>query len=174
MALMDISELRGPVGLVLVLAAFVGITLLGKRVGRRWLRSPLRAAAISGATLTTLALVLVISGEYSCTARAPVAHSPDGKHVAILTWSLQGALGMDLASVNVRHSYSPFAENVYSGPGDSGGTDPQIRWIDNTHLLIRYHDYAGYEQTCTSRVFNVDVICDHSPAQYNIRSEQPK
>ena len=64
MSPMDISELRGPVGLVLVLAAFVATTALGKRVGRRWLRWPIRTAAISGAILTTLALVLVIFGEF--------------------------------------------------------------------------------------------------------------
>lgn len=166
---MDISELWRPLGVVIVLVSFVVASIFGKRFGRRWLRWLFRGAAISGATLTALVLLLIIVGEYSCTARAPVAYSPDGKRVAILTWGLQGATGLDWASVDVRRRYSPLAQNVYSGPGGSipdakiGGTDPQIHWIDSTHLLVRYHIYVGYQQRCTTRVLDVDVICETLP-----------
>jgi hypothetical protein len=176
---MDISELRGFVVVLFVLSACVGVFVLAKRIGRKWLRWPLRGTAIVGATLTLFVLALFIFGEYACTARVPVAYSPDGKHAAILTWGLQGALGMDIANVAVRYRYNPFAKNVYSGPGispipHSSDIDPQIRWIDNTHLLIRYHDYPEYDQTCASGAFDVEVICEHSPWPSAQDSQQQK
>jgi hypothetical protein len=116
---MDISELPFYVVVLLVLVAFVAVFFFAKRLSKRLLRWPVRGVASTGMVLTVLLLVLFSLGQYSCTARAPLAYSPDGNHVAVLTWGLQGALGADIATVKVRHRYSPFAKNVYSGPGDS-------------------------------------------------------
>jgi hypothetical protein len=104
---MDISELPFYVVVLLILVAFVAVFVIAKRLSRRWLRWPVRGVASLGMALTVLLLAGFVFGEYSCTARAPRAYSPDGRHVAVLTWGLQGALGADMATVKVRHRYSP-------------------------------------------------------------------
>lgn len=163
---MDISELFVPFAVLALCGLLTGALVFSRRVKNRWVRIPLRLTSSAGMLLGLLLLVAFTFSEYSCTARAPSAYSPDGKHVAVLTWGLQGALGLDMADVSVRHRWSPFAKVAYSGPGDAGhGGDPQMRWIDNTHLLIRYHDYGygpgtGYEQSCLSHVLDVEVQCE--------------
>ena len=182
---MDVSELAPNVLVALVLAVFIALFVLAGRLRSWWLRWPARSGAVVGVALSALALVLLGFNEYSCTARAPLAYSPDGKHVAILTWGLHDAaspacliyrgmaggwlLGLDIASVNVRNRWIPYANTAYSGPGWSDypevrDTDPQIRWIDNNHLLIRYHD--AYGQKCGHDRSGVEVICEHLPVPF--------
>jgi hypothetical protein len=166
---MDISEGLKPLAVLIVLMGLAAVFVFGRRVKSAWLRIPLRGMSIIGAVLTSLLLALFMLGQYACTARIPVSYSPDGKYAAILTWGLQGALGWDMAHIGVRQRWSPYARTVYDGPGTSnipGGrvTDPQVRWLDNKHLLVRYLDHgSGYEQTCTTHVFDVDVICQRLP-----------
>jgi hypothetical protein len=166
---MDISELLIPFVVLVLGAALAWIFALSPHVKRRLIRIPVRITASLGMLLSFLFLVLFTVGTYACEARAPSTYSPDGKHVAVLTWGLQGALGLDLADVTVRHRWSPLAKRAYFGPGDSrNGGDPHVRWIDNKHLLIRYHDYGyapgtGYEQSCVSHVLDIDVKCEKEP-----------
>jgi hypothetical protein len=163
---MDISELFVPFVVLLIGAALAGSFFVAPQVKRRSIRIPVRITASLGMLLSFLFLALFTVGTYACEARSPSAYSPDGKHVAVLTWGLQGALGFDLADVRVRHRWSPIAKVAYFGPGDSeNGGDPQVRWLDNQHLLIRYHDYGygpgtGYEQSCVSHVLDIDVKCE--------------
>ena len=161
----DISELPFYVVVLLVLVAFVVVFLLANRSSRRWLRWPAQGGATIGAILTVFVLGFSVLGEYACTARAPLAYSPDGKHVAVMTWGLQGATGADIASVKIRHRYSPFYTTVYSGLGAAGNpavhsTDPQVRWLDNRHLLIRYQEWSGYSQICASNGSGIEVVCE--------------
>jgi len=167
---MDISELPRYGIVLFVLVMFVALFVVAKRLSRKWVRWPVRGVTSLGAGLTVLLIALFVFGDYSCTARAPKAYSPDGKHVAIITWGLQGALGADMATVTVRHRYSPFARNVYSGPGESDyprvrATGPQVRWVDNKHLLVRYCDWPGSDQICASHSFGIEVICERLPSQ---------
>lgn len=153
--------------ILLIPAAFIAGFVLAKGISRKWLRWPLRGATFLSAGLTSLLLLFMIFGEYACTARAPATWSPDGKYAVVLRWSLQGALGADIATVDVRRRFSPFPKSVYVGPGVSPnaveGIEPEIRWIGNKRLLVRYYDFPGYVQRCNSRVFDVEVICQHSP-----------
>ena len=166
---MDISDLPFYVVVLLVLSAFLFFFFFAKRLSTRWLRWPVRGGMGTGTFLTTSLLLLSILGEFDCTARAPAIFSSDGKHVAVQRWGLQGALGADFATVKVRHRYSPFFQKVYSGPGYPPGPfspdrDPQVRWLDNRHLLIRYHDWGyEYDQSCAPRASGVDIICETLP-----------
>jgi len=173
---MDISELPFYGVALLVFGALVAILLAAKRLSSRWLRWPVRTLASVGMVLTLILLVLFVFAGYSCTARAPLFYSPDGKHVAVLTWGLQGALGMDLATVMVRHRHSPFAKKAYSGPGippypRTADADPQLRWVDNKHLMISYREYPGYQQTCVPHVFDLDIICQRLDPWPNWRNK---
>ena len=175
---MDISELPFYVGVLVLLVAFVAVFVTAKRLTRRWLRWRVRGGAGVGMALTVLSLALFVVGDYSCTARAPLAYSADCKHVAVLTWGLQGALGSDIATVKVRHRYSPFAKTVYSGSGwsdspDLHDTNPQVRWIDNKHLIIRYYEFPGYEQVCAPHALGIEVVCEHLPSHF-VSSSQYK
>jgi hypothetical protein len=113
---------------------------------------------MGGAALIVILLALFVLVDYCWTGRAPVTYSPDGKHVAILAWRSLSAIDDGIATVKVRHSYSPFAKKVYSGPGyNAESADVQLRWIDNSHLLIRY---GVYDQACALHAFGVEVICE--------------
>jgi hypothetical protein len=161
---MDISELPFFVGILLVLvvffAAFVAGTYKAKRLGTQ-LRWPVRVGASAGAAVTVLLIALFVLVDYWWTGRAPAVYSPDGKHVAVLTWRALSAIDDGIATVKVRHSYSPFAKQVYSGPGyDANSADVQLRWIDNSHLLIRYGVWLGNQQACGPHVSSVEVTCE--------------
>jgi hypothetical protein len=159
---MDISELPFYVGILLILAAFIAVSVIAKRLSRTWLRWPVRggAGAGAGAALTVLVLALSLLGDYSCTSRAPLAFSPDGKHVAVLT----GNKVEPGSEVEVRHRFSPFAKEVYSGPEFADGGAVQMRWIDNKHLVIGYRDWPGYyDRFCAPHALGVEVACEQLP-----------
>jgi hypothetical protein len=160
---MDISELPFFVGILLILVAFfavfVGVINNAKRLGTQ-LRWPVRVGATAGAALTVILLALFVLVDYWWVGRAPAAYSPDGKHVAIITWRALSAIDDGIATVKVRPSHSPFAQKVYSGPGyDAVSADVQLRWIDNSHLLIRYGDWPGYDHACAPHAVGVEITC---------------
>jgi hypothetical protein len=166
---MDISELWIPGIVFLIAFAMAGAFLLGRRVTNKVVRIPVRVTASAGMLCSSLLLALLIFDLYSCTGRVPAIYSPDGKHVAIVTYGLQGALGLDIAAVSVRSRWSPHARSVYTGAGDWGApfgrrNDPEVRWIDNDHLMIRYRDYGrGYQQDCQQRVGDIQITCVRLP-----------
>jgi hypothetical protein len=129
-----------------------------------WGRVLVRIAAIVGGALTVLLLAGFLLALHSRTARGPVTYSPDGKHVAVVTWAV-GPLVVndDIATVKVRHRGSLFAAKVFSGPGYSDLPDDlQVRWIDNDHLLIRYDKWLGYDYShaCAPHASGIEVTCE--------------
>ncbi len=158
---MDISELPFYVVVLLILVAFVAVFVIAKRLSRWWVRWPVRGGASAGMILT----LLVLAVDYSCSTRAPHAFSPDGRHVAVRSWGRAAPGETGFATVKVRHRYSPFAKIAYSGPGLprlwSAG-DPQVRWIDNNHLLVQYVDWGTGEgeQICAPHALGVEIICE--------------
>ena len=59
---------------------------------------------------------------------------------ALLKFIAQGALGDDSGTVDLRRSWRPFAENVYSGLGAwdfarRQPRSPEVRWLDNSTIL---------------------------------------
>ena len=162
---MDISEIWRVLAFVIVPpVAIWGIYRACCRIKTPALRSAGRVISFLLAILSTLLACLLLFGEWACTARVPAKASPDGKHIALESWGLQGATGADLATVQVRSRWSPVAKLVYSGPGSSvREVDPEVRWIDNTHLLIRYNKWDGYEHTCKTSVESIDIVCEVVP-----------
>jgi len=164
---MDISDLPVSAGALLVLVALLAVFLLvsrsAKRLSSPWLRRPVQGGATAAAVLTVISLALLLLANYSCVARGPTTYSPDGKHVAVITWAIGPlAISDDTEVVRVRPRYSPFAKKVYFGPGYAGETEYlQVRWIDNNHLLIRHDEWVGYnyDHACTDHVFGVEITC---------------
>ena len=159
-------------GAVVFLALFLILFLVAfrsaKRLSSRSLRTFVKLGATMGVALSAILLAGFVWAVYPHTVRGPVVYSPDGKHVAVVTWAV-GPLVVndDIATVKVRHWWSGiFAAKVFSGPGYSDDPDDlQVRWIDNDHLLIRYDKWFGYDYShaCTPHVFGVEVTCEPRP-----------
>jgi hypothetical protein len=172
--MMDVSQFIPFLNLLLV-SGFAWMTFrFAKSVKRRWLRIPIRAVTCSVGVMGATFVVLLLLFDAACTRRAAPITAPDGQHVAVLTYALQGALGDDYANVGIRASWSPRAESVYSGLGhwnfkEGQPFDPQVSWLDSTHLLISYlDDRTGSEGTggppaCKSKIDGVEINCRRLP-----------
>jgi hypothetical protein len=171
---MDISEFLHFFAWALIPLAGWSIFRVAKRVKRRWLRLPIRVAASTVLVIGASMLLLSALFEVGCTKHAPLIKSPGGQYVAVLRYSLSGALGDDYANVSVRPWWCPYAENVYSGLGgwnfkDNKPYDPEVRWLDRSHLLIRYrddrtaNDGRGGPAVCRGRIRNVEIVCQRLP-----------
>lgn len=153
--------------LVLLVVFFTLFFVASRSAKRRWspwLRRFVQVGATVGGVLSVILLAGFLLAMYSCTAPGPIAYSPNGKHVAVVTWAV-GPLVVndDIATVKVRHRGSLFAAKVFSGPGYSDlPEDLQVRWIDNDHLLIRYDKWFGYDYShaCTPHAFDIEVTCE--------------
>src|SRR5262245_17604930 len=125
------------------------------------------ASWVAGAVVA----MFVLLASVGCSRRSPVIYSSDQRHVAIVTYLLQGALGDDYALVDVRSRWVPWATNVYSGMGSwnfkkNRPGDPEVRWLDSAHLLIRYYDDRtgkegrGGPARCLDRMGAVQIVCE--------------
>jgi hypothetical protein len=158
---MVVSEFLPFVNLLLFAAVGWTIFWLSKRIHSSWLRIPIRAIASTVGFLGAAVLVMLSVFEPSCTKHASPIKSPDGRHVAVLSFAMQGALGDDYANVGVRPWWSPRAQNVYKGVGawdfEKGQPfDPEVHWLDSRHLLIRYG--IGLP-VCRSRLGEIEIVC---------------
>jgi hypothetical protein len=168
---MDISALWPVVKLVLFGTLAVGVFRLCKQVPSRWLRVSLRTMASFLVIGCAICLALLSLGTLACTKFTRPIYSPDGWHVAVLTYVLQGALGDDYARVEIRSTWSPLPKLAYSGLGtwDSRNdkrSSPEVRWLDRSRLLIRYYDdRPGHEgrgqPTCVSEAGGVQIVCEN-------------
>jgi hypothetical protein len=168
---MDISELWSFCKFLLPLAAACMVYRIARRLHRRWLQVSIKTVASALFVGSVILALLVVLSSAGCTRHAPPISSPDGRHIALLRYALQGALGDDYATVELRSRWTPWAESVYSGLGnwdfknDKPG-DPEVRWLDGTHLLIRYYDDRtgkegrGGPATCLKRIGEVQILCD--------------
>jgi len=77
--------------------------------------------------------------------------------------------------VDLRARWAPWAENVYRGLGSwdfkhGKPFDPEVRWIDNSHLSIRFLDNRtgkegrGGPPRCLTRVGAVQIVCESRAA----------
>jgi hypothetical protein len=171
---MDISEFLPFLKLLLIPVAGWTIFRVAKRVRRRWLRLPIKMAASAVLVIGAAFLLLLVLFEAACTKHVPAIKSPDGRYVAVLSFAVQGALGDDYANVSVRAWWSPYAESIYSGVGswdfkNNKAYDPEVRWLDRSHLLIRYRDDRtgnegrGGPAVCRGRIGGVEIVCQHVP-----------
>jgi hypothetical protein len=166
----DISELGIFFKTLLLLATSVGLLHFGKYLQRRWLRWATKSVATFGALICTAFFGLLILGEVGCTKHTAI-YSPTGEHVAVVTFLGQGALGDDYAVVRARPRWRPYAVIVYQG---LGGWDfkknvldnPEIRWLDESHLLIRYFDDRtgnegrGGRAICRDHLDEIEIRCE--------------
>jgi hypothetical protein len=157
--LLDISELWASLKFLL-LPVFGWILLhVAKHIHRRWLRIPARAiAAVFLATTTALVMFLSLV-ELGCSKHSQL-YSSDGKHVLVISYIGQGALGADYANIFIRSRWSPFAKRIFHGEAQwdfklNKLTSPEVKWLDNSHLIISKYTDA----MCENHAGNVEINC---------------
>jgi len=155
---MDVSEVWPFVKLAAVVVLGGVAFWVLRRVRSGWVRIPARLLAAGTTTISFLVLVLFAVTEQGCSMRAPALWSPDGGHLALVRWGMQGALGADGAIVRVRPRGGWSSEIVFRGAGWAGSA-PALRWLDDTRLEIRYWDERVYEHRCGERVEGVEIVC---------------
>jgi hypothetical protein len=188
---MDISEAFSILKFLLPLIAALVLFRFGNRIQHPVFRFFVKSACSLLAFASAAVILIVSVVSVGCSRHAHPMYSPDHRHVAILTYALQGALGDDYATVAVRSRWTPWATEAYSGLGawdfkHEKPWDPEVRWLDSSHLLIRYFDYrAGTtgrstRTTCRTQIGTVQVVCEQLPphsaairnaAPYGLRSD---
>jgi hypothetical protein len=71
-------------------------------------------------------------------------------------------MDQDYSTVIVRRSLSPIWSNAYFGLGyfgNGGPIEPEVKWIDNTHLLISHPEDIGYPLRCAAKVGEIVITC---------------
>ena len=138
---------------------FIGILrgVFSKRLKPGWKTSVVQVTgllfSIPFALLTFFSLLAI-----GCESNGPLLGSPDHLHVARVQTLDGGALGGS-ASVAVRHSWYPNWRYAYKGDGQKqrdGSFDPEVKWVDNSHLLILYPGRG----VCLDNVGDVFVTCE--------------
>ncbi len=165
----DISDLWGFIVVsFLVWLPFLGFKFSGD-IMTRWTRITAKSASTILAIPACLLFLCLCLGEAGCTKRALPAYSPDGGHVALVQFRLQGALGDDYGSVYVRRTWLPIAQEVFSGVGSwdfkvRRSSSPEVRWLDSSRLLIRYADGNRKPAICGSAAAGIQVVCENTSA----------
>lgn len=100
-----------------------------------------------------------------CQSHGPLVGSPDGRHVARVQVSdALGAVVEPVASVAVRHRWTPGWTNAYVGFGYPGSAksimEPQVKWLDDSHLLIPYPAGGTDPTFCRESAGEIAVRCE--------------
>jgi hypothetical protein len=131
-------------------------------------------------TVSTVALILgatifsvLCFAQAGCERRPPALYSQNRLRVALRDFKGQGGLGDDFATVRVRKTWWPVAETVFDGLGtwdrkQNRLTNPEVEWLDSSHLRIRYTDDRvagdgrGSPGVCNAAVAGVQVLCENT------------
>lgn len=153
---MDISEVWRNSGFLIAPLLALFLLRRSRRISTLLMRRVATASASLFLALSALALMLDGCELESCTARRPGIVSPDGKHVAIVTWFLDGA------RVDLRSRYLPWGTRVYRGRGEipinaADPGDPVVTWTDAHHLWISSGSRA---LECRSTMDDIAIQCD--------------
>ena len=167
---MDVSELLPILGalIVVVLAAacFRRLRLLPNRRNRLLLRTLTGAVGV----VFLLAGLAALWFDTSYTRRLAPVISPDGRHRALVSYTVGDGSGTDQAEVAIRASWSPYAHGIYAGPAHfdphARTPEPEVTWLDSSHLSIRFHTYVGNNgvlgapQGCAAAAEGITIVCE--------------
>jgi hypothetical protein len=164
----ETSEFLRILGLVLFpVAAWTAVWLV-RWIRVRWLRLTLRIMASGLGVLGAFLLFLLFLSESACTARASYG-SPDGRHVAVVACFEGNFSAPGDATVSIRSRWNPLASTVFEGEGEcdlrnqKSIISPNVQWLDNQRLSIRYYQPQGEPVVCGRLKSDVDVACQTLP-----------
>ncbi len=169
---MDASELFPVVATVLAAVLAAAVAWKMRRIASRALRIAvvgLSSLLAVGAMLVACALVFF---DLNYTRHLPSLTAPDGRHMAIATYTVNTGTGVDEAEVAIRTPWNPYAHRIYTGPAhytpDAATPEPEVHWLDSAHLEIRFHRYmaadgstpaASTGQGCASSADGITINC---------------
>jgi len=152
---------------------FPGVILLAVALGgwklSRLVRERSRFARIvgrvGGISLVVVSLCVLLM--YSCAMAfeyrsAPVV-SPDGKHSARITELNAGAMDSFHTQVELSSRWRVYPVVVFRS--ENHPKDVEVRWGDNSHLMVQYAfsaDYNPYAQ-CSTMANNITITCESRP-----------
>lgn len=93
-------------------------------------------------------------------AQSRVISSPRGMQAAV-TYNA-GFLGRDFTKVTLKGGRCQNA-TVFWHAGPSDFVDPQVQWVDDQHLTIRFHTRTGDRIFCAALSGAVHVDCEGEP-----------
>jgi hypothetical protein len=140
---------------IVVVALMVWAPLLRPR----WLKFSVRGVGIVIGLLVVVPLaIIVVWASADPRPETTIVKSGTGLREARL-WYEPGLLGRDSTEVKIKSSsccghYTAF---WYYGPGFFNAT--KVRWIDESHLEIRYKAQPNHASECKSRIGDVAVVC---------------
>jgi len=148
--------LAGPIPILIVIA----LMLWAPRVRRYWSKVLLR---IFGGLAASF-VVVVVGFVFLLSFGDPkpqyhISDSPNGLHRATLTYQA-GFLGRDVSIVEIasKNKCKRYKAYVYDGPSDL--TRTTVAWMDDSHLVIKYHpDHENRYQRCEKQAADVIVAC---------------
>ncbi|ADW67301.1 hypothetical protein [Granulicella tundricola] len=170
---MDLSELLPVVAALIV--AMLGMIAFrsSSRIASKAVRLAMRILAGSLAAIPLLIATALIFFALNYTRHLPQQISPDGRLIAITTYTVNNGTGVDQAEISIRHPWNPYAHRVYAGPAEykpnAKTPDPEAQWLDSTHLRVRFNTYASTAnspgltpQGCATQAEGVTVVCEET------------
>jgi hypothetical protein len=169
---MDASEVFPIVAAVLAAVLATGVTWKMRRLPSKGLRIAvvgLTGVLAIGALLVACALLFF---DINFTRHLSPLASPDGRHIAITSYTVNTGMGVDVVEVAIRTPWNPYGHRVYNGPAqytpNAVTPEPELHWQDSTHLEIRFHRYvtadgsapaAAAGQGCAASADGVTITC---------------
>jgi hypothetical protein len=138
-----------------------GLAIWGFRLRKLWLKWLVRVAGVLILVPLTSICLIGFAFQSFQPKTSPSLKSPGGHFTARLQFGDGGAISQDFASVSVRRSWSPIAEEVYTGT-----IEPQIRWLDERTLEIRYPLQLD-KTSCGGSWMGVKIVCQETFEQRN-------
>lgn len=149
--------------------AVIVLMLWAPKVKWLWIRVILRI--VGG--VASVFVVFLVGFAALLTSSAPKSQyrtviSPNGVHKAILMYQA-GFLGRDVSvvSITTRNHCQHFWVYQYEGPSDLSSTS--MKWIDDSHLAVRYYYDPNRYQRCRTHVADVTVTCAPRPGPYGAK-----
>ena len=165
----DPSEILPILVAILVAAGAIFAFTRARALSSPALRTTLRVASALLGTLTLLVAAALIFFAIRYTRHLPPAISDDGQHLAITTYTVDNGTGVDQVEVTVRHTWSPYAHSVYTGPSKYDPTtapEPLVAWQSNSQLKVTFHTYldtpvtTATAQACATEAAGITVTCE--------------
>lgn len=137
---MDLSELLPVVAALIV--AMLGMIAFrsSSRIASKAVRLAMRILAGSLAAIPLLIATALIFFALNYTRHLPQQISPDGRLIAITTYTVNNGTGVDQAEISIRHPWNPYAHRVYAGPAEY---KPNAKNSRSRGPVARFHPPSG-------------------------------
>jgi hypothetical protein len=139
--------------------------LWAPRVRGKKLRLALRITGVVALLPLLISLPATLLGVFLASGNPPaqtrVVVSPRGDQATLIYHA--GFLGRDYTEVRLKRSGHCQHVQVFWHSGPSWFVDPQIRWVDDTHLEIQYHTRADDPHYCAGTSNRIRIECEGTP-----------